>query len=170
MRRETPTPLVLAALFVIAAAIMAGLAARDSLSSDPSADPAAERGAERRARPAPVRRKPLPRERVSRASVARAKRVGRAFLGDYLPFSYGRGPGRFAGATAALQRELAASPPRVPPTVRQRQARITAMQGELTEEGNFELLAFVADGERTYTLTLGMEPAGESWQVSSLAG
>ncbi len=166
MHKEISTPLMLGALFVIAAAIMAGLAARDSLSSDPTA----HRSAEQRDRPEPARREQPRREQVSRASVARAKRVGRAFLGDYLAFSYGRGPGRFAGATGALQRELAASPPRVAPTVRQRQPRITAMQGELTAGGDFELLAFVADGRRSYTLTLGMEPVGESWQVSSLAG
>jgi hypothetical protein len=98
-----------------------------------------------------------------------ARRVARRFVAGYLDYSYGRGSAdEIDGATALLRDDLAAEPPRVPPTVARLEPELLTVQLEADGLDDIEAVALVRDGRRTYSTTLELEQSGESWLVSGL--
>jgi hypothetical protein len=102
----------------------------------------------------------------------RAQRVARRFLAVYLPYSYGGGSLRGMGASASpeLRAELAAEPPRVPEGRDGASPRVRSMQAELATGRSMAVLAVVADGRRTYSLSLALERVAGDWRVTGLGG
>jgi hypothetical protein len=99
-----------------------------------------------------------------------AERTARAFLADYLPYSYDQANAReIRAATPALQREFAAHPPRVSPAARQaarprvRQLRVSGLNGRRAY-----VLAQIRDGSRTYPTSLTLERQGHRWLVATV--
>ena len=131
---------------------------------------------------APAPDEPLPRREaegeadrerpatVSGRDVRAAKRTARRFLTGYLPYSYGRGPASAVGtaATPELRAELAATPPRASARVRRLEPRVGSVQVEAMTSRSVAVAAFVEDGERSYSIALGLERGASGWQVSGL--
>jgi hypothetical protein len=173
-------------LFLACALLLVGAAALLALTSDRAPRPSAERAklgspsdGSPPAAPVPViARRPAearaatPSFKAQRRAVRRAERVARRFLAGYLPYSYGRGRMSAVGSSAspALRAELAARPPRVPARVRRLNPRISALQAEATGADSIAFVALIDDGARSYGLTLALEPAGRTWQVTGLGG
>ncbi len=107
----------------------------------------------------------------TQAEVAGVKRAARRFLTGYLPYTYGRSRAtRIRSIDLALREELARQPPRVPPTVARLRPRVGAVQTEAVGGERASALAFVRDGRRRYTVTLGLERVEGEWLVTDVAG
>ena len=103
---------------------------------------------------------------ASPAAVASSKRAARRFLDDYLPYTYGHGRAQqIDSATAALRRRLAAQPPRVAAGERRRTARVVLVQSDSVGRRRAELVAFVDDGKRRYTVALELIRSAAGWRV-----
>lgn len=107
---------------------------------------------------------------AQRDTQRRAEHTARAFLSGYLPYSYGRATAReIRAATRALQRELAANPPRVSAAARQaarprvRQLRVSGLDGSRAY-----VLAQIEDGSQTYPTSLTLERHGHRWLVATV--
>jgi hypothetical protein len=96
-------------------------------------------------------------------------RAARSFLGEYLPYSYGRRsrhPDRsFRTATPALRRVLLSDRPRVPAAERRRHPRVRHLQCE-TDSGTV-CNALIDDGKRRYSVPLRLERHGR-WLVAAI--
>jgi hypothetical protein len=173
-------------LFAIAAAAIAAGAAMLTLFDD--AGPS--RLAERTARPQPAFRSigaagsrtypvalpdlapseeglPTAAAKVSRAAVAAAKHAARRFLTGYLAFTYDHGPaGAIRGVSPALERELAAHPPRVPARERARRPHVRLLQTDGVSFTAASLLALVDDGARSHTLAVELAHIAGAWTVT----
>ena len=105
---------------------------------------------------------------VTRAEIAAAKTAAREFLtGGYLAYSYGRVHAQdVPRASDDLRQELAAEPPRVPPAVRRRRARVTGLQTNGTAKGRIELLALITEDKADYyTIPLSLGNFDGRWLV-----
>jgi DNA-binding NarL/FixJ family response regulator len=107
---------------------------------------------------------------AQRDAQRQVERTVRAFLAGYLPYSYGQATARgIRAATPALQRELAAHPPRVSAAARQavrprvRQQRVSGLNGRRAY-----VLAQVGDGSRSYPTSLTLERPGRRWLVATV--
>jgi hypothetical protein len=106
--------------------------------------------------------------REARAATAAA----RAFLDDYLPYSYGRSDaGRIRAAAWRLLRELEASPPRVPGTVARARPRLISVHARAaTGDLDVDVVAVVDDGQRRYRIPLAVRLTGRGWIVTAVRG
>jgi hypothetical protein len=104
---------------------------------------------------------------AQRRDVAGAQRAARIFLRGYLPYSYGQAPAsRIRAVDPALQRGLAARPPRVPPALaRKARPRVVRMQRSGVPDGAVLLIAQIDDGDGRYTTLLELRRAGSVWRV-----
>jgi hypothetical protein len=97
-----------------------------------------------------------------------ARDTAMTFTSAYLAFTYGRaGIGQLRGVTSGLRAELAAHPPRVPPTVRARNPRVASLA--LSPDGKRWLAsANVSDGQNTYQVVSIVGRVHGSWRVVAL--
>lgn len=97
-----------------------------------------------------------------------ARDTAMTFTSGYLAFTYGHaGIGQLRGVTSGLRAELAAHPPRVPPTVRARDPRVASLA--LTPDGKGWLAsANVTDGQNTYQVISILRRVHGSWRVVAL--
>jgi hypothetical protein len=107
--------------------------------------------------PAPHRARPL----------AQPLAAARRFLGEYLPFLYGRGPARaVAAAASSLRDRLAASRLRVPPAASERHPRVVGLDGRRLASGRVLVTARIADGgAATYPVSLTPARRSGRWLV-----
>ena len=100
---------------------------------------------------------------------ALAKRATRRFLSGYLEYSYGRRDATDIPASAMqLRAQLAAQPPRVPPGVRKRHARVVVLQANGAGPVRAAMIALVDDGHGTYSINLRLEHGRSGWQVTAV--
>jgi hypothetical protein len=97
-----------------------------------------------------------------------ARDTAMTFTSAYLAFTYGHaGLGQLRGVTSGLRAELAAHPPRVPPTVRARDPRVASLA--LSPDGKGWLAsANVTDGQNTYQVISILSRVHGSWRVVAL--
>ena len=97
-----------------------------------------------------------------------ARDTAMTFTSAYLAFTYGHaGIGQLRGVTSGLRAELAAHPPRVPPTVRARDPRVASLA--LSPDGKGWLAsANVTDGQNTYQVISILGRVHGSWRVVAL--
>jgi hypothetical protein len=97
-----------------------------------------------------------------------ARDTAMTFTSAYLAFTYGHaGIGQLRGVTSGLRAELAAHPPRVPPTVRARDPRVASLA--LSPDGKGWLAsANVTDGQNTYQVISILGRVHGSWRVLAL--
>jgi hypothetical protein len=104
---------------------------------------------------------------ASRADVAAATRAARRFLAGYLAFTYDQGrAGAIRGVSPALERELAAHPPRVPARERARRPRVRLLQTDGVSSTAASLVALVDDGARSYALAVELAHTAGGWTVT----
>jgi hypothetical protein len=118
---------------------------------------------EREARSAPA---------VAPYAAARAERAARAFLVDYLPYSYGRARAeRIRAATGRLVRALERTPPRVPVTVTRADPRLISVHADATlGDLAINVVAAVDDGQRRYRVPLELRRTHGRWVVTAVGG
>ena len=180
---DRPRLFALAVAVIIAIAVL--LALVDDIGPEPTparnasagGDPASSRPQGEASAPSPTSTPTAAREEgrlaheplASRAEIAQAKRVARRFLRGYLRFSYGQAPASaIVGATEQLRRRLANARPRVPMKDRRRRPRVLLVQSDSVTRVRAQLLAFVRDRERRYTVPLELARTRGGWRVVSL--
>ena len=176
IRDEERMPIFLgAAVVLVLAAVLLALTrgGQEAVTAARPAAPEAEPAAPAPREVAPPPAADAPREApatVSDNDVRAAKRTARRFLSGYLPYSYGRGPASAVGtaATPELRAELAATPPRAAARVRRLEPRVGSVQVEAMTSRSVAVAAFIEDGERAYSIALGLERGASGWQVSGL--
>lgn len=112
--------------------------------------------------------------RTTAVADTRARTAARAFLTSYLNISYGRAdPDTLRNASSALRAQQRAQKPRVPPGVRSRRPRITALRLEAAGDRRLRAIATVEDGDvAPYPLfaTLAPSSASAGWVAVSVGG
>lgn len=116
--------------------------------------------------------------RFSRASRTRpagrpptaARRAARAFLTSYLAFSYGHVPvSGVTALTAGLRHQLAAQPPNVPAAIKALDPVISSLTLENARHRSaWTAVAIVADGQRTYPLSVAVGHHDHRWLARSV--
>ncbi|MGO9899884.1 MAG: hypothetical protein ACLP0J_09370 [Solirubrobacteraceae bacterium] len=95
--------------------------------------------------------------------------AARAFMADYLPFSYGQAPASSIQAATSQEREdLEANPPQVPAAVHRRHPRVAGVRLRPYAAGEWQVTVTVTDGTLSYPIVvvLGDLPAG--WEVMAI--
>jgi hypothetical protein len=112
----------------------------------------------------------VPEAQASPAQIRAVKHAARTFLAGYLAYSYGQGKARrIRGAAPDLRKQLAAQPPVVPPSERRREPKVRLIQTEGVSPQAATLQALVADGARSYSVSLGLQRrAGGRWVVTTV--
>lgn len=120
--------------------------------------------------PMPSEEGPRPAsEQPTRRQVAMAKRVTRAFLDGYLPYTYGRArASAIQHATAELRRALDARRPRVPAAERRRPVEVEALTVQGGSPRRMGMLALVDDGRRRYSVQLALARYSGGWKVTEV--
>ena len=175
-------------LFTLAAAIIAAAAFIVALAAHPAGKPTRESSRTRPATaplltfsgaPAPIAtatpaapsEEGLPSGSGSRRDVVSSRRVARAFLAGYLPYTYGRRSAqRITHASSALRRELLADRPRVPAAERRLQPRLELLQSDGVSHELARLHALVDDGRRRYLVALELARTPQGWIVTRAGG
>jgi hypothetical protein len=118
---------------------------------------------EREARQAPA---------VAPGDARAATTAARAFLGGYLPYSYGRAEApRIQAAAIPLLRELEKSPPRVPASLARARPQVVSVRAETATRGSdVDVVAVVDDGRRHYRIALALRDSGRRWVVTAVSG
>lgn len=101
-----------------------------------------------------------------------ARSAARAFLTSYLQISYGHAELQtLRRATPALRSTLRAQAARVPPGVRARQPRITALELRAIQGGQLRAMATVDDGDiAPYLIFATLARRDGRWQAVALGG
>ena len=109
---------------------------------------------------------------LSRAEIARARKVAIRFLQGYLPFVYGRGSAGFVPAAApALRRRLTRQAAVVTPAERRRHPRVLSLVVAGQAPGAALATALIADGGITsYALRITLKEGRSGWLVSAVGG
>src|SRR3954451_17457422 len=103
----------------------------------------------------------------------RAERAARAFLVDYLPYSYGRARAeRIRAAAGRLLRALERTPPRVVRVaVARADPRLISVHADATlEDLAINAVAAVDDGQRRYRVPLELRRTHGRWVVTPVGG
>jgi hypothetical protein len=164
--------------FGLAASVLAAAAWVPSLIDDEAgnARPGAEPGrrtAQPRVtdpRPATPSQPPTTTPAARPADTGDAVYFARRFLPLYVAYTYGRVDARAFRpfVDASLWRELAARPPHVPQSVREREPRLIHLRVMAAGTKAAQLEAVVDDGERRYLVPFVVARAAGRWQVVSV--
>jgi hypothetical protein len=106
---------------------------------------------------------------TSSADIEAAGRAAQAFLGAYVPYTYGQVRARqIPAADPALIAQLAASPPSVPPAVRARHPEVMSLSVSAQQAAQIGFEADVSDGTDTYAIPLTVTHEHNQWLVTSV--
>lgn len=107
--------------------------------------------------------------RVTRQDLAELRATAGVFLDGYLPYTYGQAPAReIRVASPTLVRELERNPPRVPPAVRRRHARVVLVQVDAASRRAASVTAMIDDGAGPYNVSVELVRLAAGWQVQRL--
>jgi hypothetical protein len=105
----------------------------------------------------------------SSADLQAAAQAARAFVGPYLLYSYGQAQAsQIPAADPTLIAQLAANPPSVPPSVRSRHPKVTALSVSGGQTGQVAFQANVSDSTVTYGVPLTVTREQNRWLVTSV--
>jgi len=105
----------------------------------------------------------------SSADLQAAAQAARAFVGPYLLYSYGQAQAiQIPAADPTLIAQLAANPPSVPPSVRSRHPKVTALSVSGGQTGQVAFQAYVSDSTVTYGVPLTVTREQNRWLVTSV--
>jgi hypothetical protein len=103
------------------------------------------------------------------ADLRAAAQAARAFIGTYVPYTYGQAKAsQIPAADPALVTQLAANPPSVPPSVRSRHPRVTSLSVSGGGEGQVAFRANVSDRTVTYGVPVTVTREQNGWLVTSV--
>jgi hypothetical protein len=105
----------------------------------------------------------------SSADLQAAAQAARAFVGPYLLYTYGQAQAiQIPAADPTLIAQLAANPPSVPPSVRSRHPKVTALSVSGGQTGQVAFQANVSDSTVTYGVPLTVTREQNRWLVTSV--
>ena len=105
----------------------------------------------------------------SSADLQAAAKTARAFVGPYLLYTYGQAQAiQIPAADPTLIAQLAANPPSVPPSVRSRHPKVTALSVSGGQTGQVAFQANVSDSTVTYGVPLTVTREQNRWLVTSV--
>ena len=105
----------------------------------------------------------------SSAELQAAAQAARAFVAPYLRYTYGQAQAiQIPAADPTLIAQLAANPPSVPPSVRSRHPKVTALSVSGGQAGQVAFQAYVSDGTDTYGVPLTVTHEQNRWLVTSV--
>ena len=105
----------------------------------------------------------------SSAELQAAAKTARAFVGPYLLYTYARAKAsQIPAADPVLIAQLSANPPSVPPSVRSRHPKVTALSVSGGQTGQVAFQAYVSDSTVTYGVPLTVTREQNRWLVTSV--
>jgi hypothetical protein len=104
------------------------------------------------------------------AQLARAAEVARRFAGSYARSIYRRKPRPLPGATAKIDRELAAATSRIPPGRHHLSPRSAGLQLSIAAADRLEANVLIVDGRSPrFSVGFTVSRQGNGWRVSSIS-